>query len=79
MGRDTCCIVCSTMNHLKVKDNDHLYRDVNSGAIINTDNSAFEKYKRSKLKFQNMEHELNYLKGEISEIKGLLKQLVQPT
>ena len=67
------------MNHLKVKDQDHLYRDVNSGAIINTDNSAFEKYKRSKLKFQNMEHELNYLKSEISEIKGLLKQLVQPT
>ncbi len=67
------------MNHLKVKDQDHLYRDVDSGAIINTDNSAFEKYKRSKLKFQNMEHELNYLKGEISEIKGLLKQLVQPT
>ena len=67
------------MNHLKVKDQDHLYRDVNSGAIINTDNSAFEKYKRSKLKFQNMEHELNYLKGEISEIKDLLKQLVQPT
>ena len=67
------------MNHLKVKDQDHLYRDVDSCAIINTDNSAFEKYKRSKLKFQNMEHELNYLKGEISEIKGLLKQLVQPT
>ena len=66
------------MDHLKVKDQDHLYRDVDSGAIINTDNSAFEKYKRSKLKFQNMEHELNYLKGEISEIKGLLKQLVQP-
>ena len=66
------------MDHLKVKDQDHLYRDVNSGAIINTDNSAFEKYKRSKLKFRNMEHELNYLKGEISEIKGLLKQLVQP-
>ncbi len=67
------------MNHLKVKDQDHLYRDVDSGAIINTDNSSFEKYKRSKLKFQNMEHELNYLKGEISEIKGLLKQLLQPT
>ena len=47
------------MNHIKVKDNDHLYRDVNSGAIINTDRSSFEKYKRSKLKFQNMEHELD--------------------
>ena len=66
------------MNHLKVKDSDHLYRDVNSGAIINTDRSSFEKYKRSKLKFQNMEHELDHLKGEISEIKSLLKQLVNP-
>jgi len=64
------------MDHLKVKDNDHLYRDVNSGAIINTDRSSFEKYKRSKLKFQNMEHELDYLKGEMSEIKTLLRQLV---
>ena len=66
------------MNHLKVKDNDHLYRDVNTGAIINTDNSSFEKYKRAKLKFQNMEHELDFLKGEMSEIKSLLKQLVNP-
>ena len=64
------------MNHLKVKDNEHLYRDVNTGAIINTDRSSFEKYKRSKLKFQNMEHELDYLKGEINEIKSLLRQLV---
>ena len=64
------------MNHLKVKDNDHLYRDVNTGAIINTDRSSFEKYKKSKLKFLNMEHELDYLKGEISEIKSMLKELV---
>ncbi len=64
------------MNHLKVKDNDHLYRDVNTGAIINTDRSSFEKYKRSKLKFRNMEHELDYLKCEINEIKSLLRQLV---
>ena len=65
------------MNHLKVKDNDHLYRDVNTGAIINTDRSSFEKYKKSKLKFQNMEQELDYVKSEISEIKSLLKQLVK--
>ena len=64
------------MNHLKVKDNDHLYRDVSTGAIINTDRSSFEKYKKSKLKFRNMEHELDYLKGEINEIKSMLKELV---
>tara|TARA_B100000700_G_scaffold38741_1_gene38697 strand:+ start:1585 stop:1800 length:216 start_codon:yes stop_codon:yes gene_type:complete len=65
------------MNHLKVKDNDHLYRDVNTGAIINTDRSSFEKYKKSRQKFQNMEHELDYVKSEISEIKSLLKQIVK--
>jgi hypothetical protein len=65
------------MNHLKVKDNDHLYRDVNTGAIINTDRSSFEKYKRSKLKFQNMEQELDQIKCEMSEIKSLLQQIVK--
>jgi len=65
------------MNHLKVKDNDHLYRDTNTGAIINTDRSSFEKYKKSKQRFQNMEQELDYVKSEISEIKFLLKQIVK--
>ena len=65
------------MNHLKVKDNDHLYRDVNTGAIINTDRSSFEKYKKSRQKFRNMEQELDYVKSEISEIKLLLKQIVK--
>ena len=51
------------MNHLKVKDNDHLYRDVNTGAIINTDRSSFEKYKKSRQKFQSMEQELDYVKS----------------
>ena len=65
------------MNHLKVKDNDHLYRDVNNGAIINTDRSSFEKYKKSRQKFQSMEQELDYVKSEISEIKLLLKEIVK--
>jgi len=65
------------MNHLKVKDNDHLYRDTNTGAIINTDRSSFEKYKKSRQRFQNMEQELDYVKSEISEIKFLLKQIVK--
>ena len=65
------------MNHLKVKDNDHLYRDINTGAIINTDRSSFEKYKKSKQRFQNMEQELDFVKSEISEIKFLLKQIVK--
>tara|TARA_Y100000746_G_scaffold37875_1_gene28260 strand:+ start:290 stop:505 length:216 start_codon:yes stop_codon:yes gene_type:complete len=65
------------MNHLKVKDNDHLYRDTNTGAIINTDRSSFEKYKKSRQKFQNMEKELDFVKDELYEIKSLLKQIVK--
>ena len=65
------------MNHLKVKDHDRLYRDVNTGAIINTDRSSFAKYKASRNKQRNMEHELDYVKSELSELKTLLKQLMK--
>ena len=65
------------MNHLKVENEDHLYRDVNTGAIINTDRSSFAKYKASRNKYRNMEHELDYVKGELSELKTLLKQLIE--
>ena len=64
------------MKHIKVKNEDNLYRDVDTGAIINTDRSAFEKYKKSRNKFRNMEQELDHVKSEISEIKSLLHQLV---
>jgi len=65
------------MKHIKVKNEDGLYRDSDTGAIINTDRSAFEKYKKSRNKFQNMEQELDYVKGELNEIKSLLKELLR--
>jgi hypothetical protein len=65
------------MKHIKVRNEDGLYRDSDTGAIINTDRSAFEKYKKSRNKFQNMEQELDYVKGELDEIKSLLKELLR--
>lgn len=65
------------MKHIKVKNEDGLYRDSDTGAIINTDRSAFEKYKKSRNKFHNMEQELDYVKGELDEIKSLLKELLR--
>tara|TARA_X000001036_G_scaffold435592_1_gene477089 strand:- start:1097 stop:1306 length:210 start_codon:yes stop_codon:yes gene_type:complete len=64
------------MTYIKVQDENNLYRDIDTGAIINTDRSAFEKYKKSRNKFRNMEQELDYVKSEISEIKSLLHQLI---
>ena len=65
------------MKHIKVKNEDGLYRDSDTGAIINTDRSAFEKYKKSRGKFQNMEQELDHVKSELNEIKSLLQELLK--
>ena len=72
------------MEYLKVKDHSNLVRDPQSNSIINTDKSAYNQYvtrrnaKNEEVnKAQNMEEDLANLKGEINEIKDLLRQLVQ--
>lgn len=65
---------------LKVQGHDYLYRDPSTGAIINTDNSEYQKYRdarRRALKVETIENDLNNLKEEISEIKSLLLELVK--
>jgi hypothetical protein len=32
------------MGYVKIQDRDHLYRDINSGAILNTNKAEFEQY-----------------------------------
>ena len=72
------------MEYLKVKDHSNLVRDTVSNGIINTNKSAYNQYvtrrnaKNEEVnKAQNMEEDLANLKGEINEIKDLLRQLVQ--
>ena len=72
------------MEYLKVKDHSNLVRDPQSNSIINTNKSAYNQYvtrrntKNEEVnKAQNMEEDLANLKGEINEIKDLLRQLVQ--
>ncbi len=65
------------MEHLKVAGEDHLYRDLNTGAIINTDSSTFEKYRRSKMKFYQLEQEMGHMRNELAEIKSLIKTLAE--
>ena len=72
------------MEYVKVKDHSNLVRDPKSNSIINTNKSAYNQYvtrrnaKNEEVnKAQNMEEDLANLKGEIDEIKDLLRQLVQ--
>ena len=63
-------------NLIKVKDHPHLYRDEDTGAIVNCDNIAYDRYK-NRVKRKNTEkEELNNMKKDIEEIKNLLKDFL---
>ena len=69
--------------YLKVEGYTSLVRDVNSNGIVNTNISEFETYmKRVRNREQqgdqirNAVKEINTLKAELREIKGLIKELV---
>lgn len=57
-----------------------IYKDTTNGALINKDNKALEAYKLRKqkeLKIDQIEKELVGLKGDMQEIKELLRGLVK--
>ena len=69
--------------YLKVEGHDHLIRESSSHAIINADTSGYSVYmKRVRAREQhgdqirNAVKEINTLKAELREIKGLIKELV---
>lgn len=67
------------MDKLPVEGHSDLYRDVKSGAIINSSVDDYHKYMESKAKrdrLQNAVDEIDTLKSEMTEIKTLLKQLI---
>ena len=72
------------MSRLKVECYTHLVREVGSNAIVNTNTSEFEVYMK-RIKMRNKQgdeirsavKEINTLKAELREIKGLIKELVK--
>lgn len=69
---------------LKVEGHDSLVRDASSNAIINNSKSDYSSFMRQKELFASRKQEIqeqtddiNNLKEELSEIKVLLKQLLE--
>ncbi len=60
---------------IKVEGHQNLYRDEISGAIINTDSSAYNQYVFSLEKNRVQKEEMAKMKTDIDEIKSLLKLL----
>ena len=70
------------MNLIPVEGENHLFRDVNTNAIVNTNHSEHTMYlARKKIKegeknrIDDMENDLNLIKNDLNEIKMLLRSL----
>lgn len=70
-------------NLIPVEGRPNLYRDKNSGAIINTDTSAYQQHlkyiqrtQNERTKMETLENDVNSIKNQISELKSLVLQLV---
>ena len=64
------------MNKVKVKDSGSLYRDEESGAILNCSDSEYNNY--LKLKQQKLKEvsEMDKLKDDVDELKDVMKLIL---
>jgi|TARA_A100001388_G_scaffold52426_1_gene35541 hypothetical protein len=62
---------------IPVEGHTSLGRDPNSNAIVNTDNSGYEAYKKARAEARRKDRSLKELQDEVAELKQLVKSLVQ--
>ena len=70
--------------HIRIEGHSNLYRERSSKGVVNTNAVEYQKYmavqlakKSEKIKMQTMCDELNTLKDEMSEIKSMLRQILE--
>ena len=61
---------------IPVEGHKNLYRDEDSGAIVNTDSSGYIQYMQMKSARLTQREELDKMREDIDEIKFLLKQII---
>ena len=61
---------------IKVEGHTHLVRDEESHAIINTDVKQYRLTMKRRQMLRTQKDEINSLKNDMSEIKSLLKELI---
>jgi len=61
---------------IKVKDHPHLYRDEDTGAIINYDTLGYNRRIQRIESQKSQKEELDNMKKDIEEIKSLLKDFL---
>ena len=61
---------------IPIEGHKNLYRDENTGAILNADNIEYNNYLKLKDQKLKQKNEIDNLKTELAEIKSLLKELI---
>jgi hypothetical protein len=61
---------------IPVKGHPNLYRDEQTGAIVNCDNYGYNQYLMSLNHRNSQKKEIEQMKNDICEIKSLLKEIV---
>lgn len=61
---------------IPVEGHSGLFRDEESRAIINCNNSEYEEYLKFEEKIRNEKNEIKQLKNELDELKNLVSKLV---
>ena len=71
------------MDFVKIKNNEHLVKNTKSNFIINTNKAEYDEYltrrklkQNEKNKVDNLERDISTLRDEITEIKDMLRSLV---
>ena len=62
---------------IKVEENNDLVKDMRSGAVLNTNTNAYTASKRRSLYKQQREDDINSIREELAELKGMLRSLLE--
>jgi hypothetical protein len=61
---------------IRVEGHTNLYRDEHSGAIVNCDSTSYNQYLNIINNRESQKKELDMIKQDITEIKSLLRELL---
>ena len=64
------------MKKVKVKDSNSLYRDEESGAILNCNDAAYDNYLQMKENKLKEVGEMDKLKNDVDELKDMMKLIL---
>jgi hypothetical protein len=67
------------MKYAKVKENPELIRDMDSKAVLNTNRSALESYRKKREKQQELKSaidDINNMKQDINDLKTLMQRIL---